>query len=244
MSKSFGKVLSVSEEQVDLDRLKKKKLQRIQDERTVDKVEQLEDKKLTLNAIQQSKYDAVEKTKAYFRTQIEIELDKYRKEVERLENLHATKLEKLSNEHNKTTSYYKSQLEDCDRKQEAIENAANLVLSSVERKKVKLVKKILTPDIKNQVEEVEEEKIAPPVPVTRQKHLDQQELLYLMKQEEARQIEKKMMEKWTEIRRLDAEMKSLKCRPNVSEEEIDALQFKINGLVQEREFLKQTIPKF
>lgn len=191
------------------------------DEQVLEQVERLDDKKTFLSSKEQAELDRIEKTRDYLRQQIHLQEEKHQQKLE----------------------YFQKQLEECERKESLIRNLYTAQVSRTERKQEKLSNKIVTPAVKQQATDISQSTV-PIVPAPKTRFYDQTEIAILMKREEAKEIEKKMMEKYSEIRRLDAQMKTLKCRPNVSEEEIDALQFQINGLVQEREFLKQTIPKF
>ena len=249
-----------------LEDLQKKKKQRQKDEKVLEKVEWLDDKKDTLSSKEQAEIDRIEATKSYLRQQLTLIEDKHQKQV----------------------LYYNEQLATCERRQDEIRNRYSSMIGRAEIKQSRLINQIQTPSVKKQFQEIvqppnPENKISDPplaggqknlkikmaakqpgvkvvkvVPketaiedlpqeekeqMGRQMLLDAKEQEYLTKKAAFDLLERKMMEKNALLKRAKAELEDLNRKLPLPDEDIFQKENEIAVLKQEINLLYEQMPK-
>jgi hypothetical protein len=149
---------SATEDQIMLDNIEKKKKQVKQDEKVLERVETLNEIKITFTKREQDELDRLEKAKTHFKDSIRVQEEKRDKEIRRLEDIHTTKVAAVETNYERATQYFFKQLEDLELNQQKIRDRYSDLLQSTEKKQERLKNKIITPQVKKQLEpEVQEE---------------------------------------------------------------------------------------
>lgn len=143
---------SATEDLVMLDNMEKRKRQIKQDEKVLERVETLDEMKITFTKREQDELDRLDKAKTHFKDQIRIQEEKRDKEIKRLEDIHTTKVSAVETSYERATQYFFRQLEDLESSQQKIRDRYSDLLQSTEKKQTRLKNKIITPQIKKQLE--------------------------------------------------------------------------------------------
>lgn len=143
---------AATEDMMILDTMEKRKRQVKQDEKVLERVETLDEMKITFTKREQDELNRLEKAKTHFREQIRIQEEKRDKEIRRLEDIHTTKVTAVETTYERATQYFFRQLEDLESNQQKIRDRYSDLLQSTEKKQIRLKNKIITPQVKKQLE--------------------------------------------------------------------------------------------